>query len=130
MLKKVSRGEKDAFEVMYERFHPRIYRFVFRVLNSHEFSEEAVADTLYAVWNQASSFQEKSAVSTWIFGIAYRTSLKILDKNKRHFHQREPESRLDELEDSNPTSNPEKITEQTVDLQQCNALSLTSAQNI
>lgn len=112
LLEKVSREDKNAFEVLYKRFHRRVYQFVFRQLHSHELAEEATADTLYAVWKQAGSFQGRSAVSTWILGIAYRSSLKILEKNARHTRSRDPESELDTTEDANPSHNPEHLTEQ------------------
>jgi RNA polymerase sigma-70 factor (ECF subfamily) len=36
------------------------------------------------VWQDASRFELRSKVSTWIFGIAWRKALKALERQKRH----------------------------------------------
>jgi len=36
------------------------------------------------VWQNAKDFRNASQVSTWIFGIAYRTALKSLRRQKNH----------------------------------------------
>ena len=36
------------------------------------------------VWESATNFRKASRVSTWIFGIAYRTALKSLPRQKNH----------------------------------------------
>jgi len=99
-------GDMAAFEALYRRYHERVYRFIFRMLNNHELAEEAVADTLHAVWKNASSFRGGSAVSSWIFGIAYKTALKTVDRNARHTRNREDVEQMDAVEDSDPANNP------------------------
>ena len=83
-IRLIANQNQATFEALYRRYHPRIYRFVFRMLNSPDLAEEAVADTLHAVWTSASGFQGNSSVSTWIFGIAYRTALKAIRSRKRY----------------------------------------------
>lgn len=83
-IRLIASQNQAAFEALYRRYHPRVYRFVFRMLTSPELAEEVVADTLHAVWTTAAGFQGKSAVSTWIFGIAYRTALKAIRSRKRY----------------------------------------------
>lgn len=39
---------------------------------------------MLTVWRKASSFKGKSKVSTWIFGIAYHTSLSLGRKESKH----------------------------------------------
>lgn len=80
----ISNQNQAAFEALYLRYHPRIFRFVLRMLQSPDLAEEVTSDTLHAVWTSAGSFQGKSSVSTWIFGIAYRTALKAIRSRKRH----------------------------------------------
>ena len=41
-------------------------------------------DTFLVVWQRAKDFRSASLVSTWIFGIAYRTALKSLRRQKNH----------------------------------------------
>jgi RNA polymerase sigma factor (sigma-70 family) len=56
-----------------------------------ELAEEVAADTLFTVWQKAASFQGNSKVSTWIFGIAYRKSLKALTRTVNHESRAAPD---------------------------------------
>lgn len=107
LLQRCSDGDTTAFEVLFRRFHPRVYRFVCGMVNSHELAEEVVADTLYAVWNGAAGFRCQSAVSSWIMGIAYRTALKAIRRNDRHARRREGSDALDALIDDDPGHDPQ-----------------------
>jgi RNA polymerase sigma-70 factor (ECF subfamily) len=73
--------ELAAFETLYRRFHPRLSRFLHRMLRPEHLIEEVLNDTLYVVWNQADRFNGASKVSTWIFAIAYRKALKALSRH-------------------------------------------------
>ncbi len=84
VLQRIARRDEVAFESLYRRYHPLLFRFVQRMLNDPAQVEEVVSDTLYAVWNGAGKFQRKSRVSTWIYGIGYRTALKAIRAGKRH----------------------------------------------
>lgn len=72
--------ELAAFETLYRRYHPRLRRFLNRMLQPEHLIEEVLNDTLYVVWNRADRFNGTSKVSTWIFAIAYRKSLKAIDR--------------------------------------------------
>ncbi|MBX2878828.1 MAG: sigma-70 family RNA polymerase sigma factor [Granulosicoccus sp.] len=110
LVQHTSHQDTAAFEVLYRRFHPRVYNFIFRMTRNTELTEEATADTLYAVWKSAASFKHKSAVSTWILGIAYKTALKTLEKNSRHTQKRDQSDLLETVEDSHPDHDPARVT--------------------
>ena len=73
--------ELAAFESLYRRYHPRLCRFLHRMLRPEHLVEEVLDDTMYVVWNQAERFNGTSKVSTWIFAIAYRKALKALSRH-------------------------------------------------
>ena len=73
--------ELAAFETLYRRYHPRLCRFLHRMLRPEHLVEEVLNDTLFVVWNQAERFNGTSKVSTWIFAIAYRKALKALSRH-------------------------------------------------
>jgi RNA polymerase sigma factor (sigma-70 family) len=75
--------EHGAFETLYRQFYPRLFDFVLRILGQPADVEETINDTMLVVWNKADEFAERSKVSTWIFGIAYKKALKRLKANKR-----------------------------------------------
>lgn len=75
--------DDDAFELLYREFYPRLFDFVLRILGQPADVEETINDTMLVVWNKAEQFAERSKVSTWIFGIAYKKALKRLKVNNR-----------------------------------------------
>ncbi len=77
----VCRHELAAFEALYRRYHPRLSRFLQRMLRPSHLVEEVLNDTLFVVWNQAERYNGTSKVSTWVFAIAYRKALKALDRH-------------------------------------------------
>ena len=111
LIEKISNKDKGAFETLYHNYHQRIYRFSLRVVNSPQLAEEAVNDTLYAVWQNANTFQAQSAVSTWIFGIAYRQSLKTLQRHSRHTKKVVDKEDMSNQVDENPYTNPETMNQ-------------------
>jgi len=83
LLSRVAAGDRAAFRSMYERYFDRLFRFVHRIVDHFDQVEEIVNDTMYVVWSKADTFAGRSRVSTWLFGIAYRKSLKALEKQRR-----------------------------------------------
>jgi RNA polymerase sigma-70 factor, ECF subfamily len=56
--------------MLYARHHVRVYRFALRVLRDNALSEDVVSDVFLEVWRSADQFEGRSAVSTWLLGIA------------------------------------------------------------
>ena len=84
LLSLIADGDKAAFETLYRRYYRRVSQFVYRLTPNRELGEEIVDDTLLAVWKGAGGFAGRSKVSTWIMGIAYRRTMKSLDREKKH----------------------------------------------
>lgn len=82
LLKRIASREREALAELYVRFHPRLFKFVYRMTRSHWESDELVNDIMLVVWNSAGKFRGESRVSTWIFGIAYRQTLKRLSRKQ------------------------------------------------
>lgn len=76
LLTEVARGDVEAFERLYRRYYKRVFGFAARLTPRLEIAEEVVDDTMMTVWRKAGDFAGRSKPSTWIFGIAYRKSLK------------------------------------------------------
>jgi RNA polymerase sigma-70 factor (ECF subfamily) len=84
LLVAVANGSSLALEALYLKYHRRLARFVSRVTPRYENIEEIINDTLMTVWQSATVFRNASQVSTWIFGIAFRTAHNSLRRQKRH----------------------------------------------
>jgi len=84
LLAAVAAGNRQALEELYLGYHRRLARFLSRFTPRYENVEEIINDTFLAVWQSAKNFRSASQVSTWIIGIAYRTALKSVRRQKHH----------------------------------------------
>jgi RNA polymerase sigma factor (sigma-70 family) len=80
LLEKVGRGDRTAFEALYRIYHPRLTRFLMRLVRRPQLVDEALNDTMMVVWQRPDSFHGGSKLSTWIFAIAYRKAMKALGR--------------------------------------------------
>lgn len=67
-----------ALERLYRRYHPRLSRFLANMLARPHLVEEVLNDTMMVAWTRIEAFEERSRLSTWLFGIAYRQALSAL----------------------------------------------------
>jgi len=74
--------DRAALKRLYLAYHPRLARFLARMITRSEDIEEIINDTLMVVWMHATAFRSESLVSTWIFGIAYRLTMRSLRRQK------------------------------------------------
>jgi RNA polymerase sigma-70 factor, ECF subfamily len=76
LLIAVAAGNRRALEKLYLGYQRRLASFLSRFTRNRENVEEIINDTFMVVWRNAGDFRFASRVSSWIFGIAYRTALK------------------------------------------------------
>ena len=76
LLARLHDGDLRAFELLYQRFQPRLSRFVASLVRRAVTVEEVVNDTMMVLWDKPDSFRGDSKLSTWLFAIAYRKSIR------------------------------------------------------
>jgi RNA polymerase sigma-70 factor (ECF subfamily) len=98
----IATGDKQALQVLFGRHNVRVYRFVLRFLNDEAAAEDLVSDVFFDVWRQASRFEARSQVSTWLLAIARNKALSAL-------RRRSTEELDDEVAEfiEDPADNPE-----------------------
>jgi len=75
-------------QVLFTRHQVRVYRFVLRLVRNEATAEDLISEVFLDVWRQAGKFEGRSAVSTWMLGIARFKALSVLRKR--------PEEELDD----------------------------------
>ena len=80
LVVRIADRDRAAFDLLYRDYRPRLRRFVERVTRRPQIVDEVLDDTMLIVWRRAESYNLRSKVSTWIFGIAYRRALKALKR--------------------------------------------------
>lgn len=84
LLDAVRRRDRRAFTELYQRYHPRLHGYLRRIVADAAVAEEVLDDVMFVVWQDARKFRGESAVSSWIFGIAYRKAMTAARKESRH----------------------------------------------
>ena len=87
LLASVSAGDMGAFETLYRLYEKRIFQYICTIIRDRAAAEEAVSDTMLAVWQGAGHFSRTSRVSTWILGIARHKALDAVRQNVRRQHE-------------------------------------------
>ncbi|GAB1857097.1 RNA polymerase sigma factor [Flavobacteriaceae bacterium MHTCC 0001] len=76
-------GDTNAFAVLVNRYKDMVYTLTFRMLKHREEAEEVSQDTFVKMYKSLNRFKGDSKFSTWVYKIAYNTSLDRLKKNKK-----------------------------------------------
>lgn len=82
LLNRVATSDKSALTQLYLLYHARLFKFVFRLTRSYSTADELVNDIMLVVWKKAGTFRGDSKVSTWIFGIAYKQTMRRVTRKK------------------------------------------------
>jgi RNA polymerase sigma-70 factor, ECF subfamily len=78
LIGRIAAGDRLAMQVLYARHHVRVYRFVLRLVRNEATAEDLISEVFLDVWRQAAAFEGRSAVSTWMLGVARFKALSAL----------------------------------------------------
>lgn len=76
-------GDTTAFNVLVDRYKDLVFTLTLRMLKNREEAEEVSQDTFIKAYKSLNRFKGDSKFSTWIYKIAYNTSLDRLKMNKK-----------------------------------------------
>ncbi len=96
-----STNDVEAFDRLYREHVDRIYRFAQRMCGQADDAKDVVQDTFLNAYRGLKNFRGDAQVSTWLYTIASRASIRMRRKRKG-----EPERELS-LEEFIPTSEGE-----------------------
>src|ERR1700761_4622438 len=97
LIAKIAKGDRRAFEELYNLYHRRLARFLTRLTRRYDVAEEVINDTFYVVWCKARDFRGDSQPSTWILGIAYRKARNAFRSASRILAIENPDAPLPPL---------------------------------
>jgi RNA polymerase sigma-70 factor (ECF subfamily) len=72
LLQRIATGDRQALADLYTRHQRALFRYLLQLTPDQALAEEILQDTLVAAWQGAATFGARSAVRTWLFGIARR----------------------------------------------------------
>lgn len=78
LITQILNGKTAAFASIIERYKDRVFALALRLSGNREDAEEIMQDVFLKVFNSLDSFQGSSKFSTWLYRIAYNTSISKL----------------------------------------------------
>ena len=90
LVKRAIRGESSAFGLLYDRYQPAIFRFIYLKVGHREEAEDLTHQTFLSAWQNIESFRREGfSISSWFYRIArnkvidyYRTKKSTLELNR------------------------------------------------
>ena len=83
-IDKVLKGDDSKFSILIDRYKDLTFTLCYRIVKDKEYAEESAQDTFLKVYKSLAKFKGESKFSSWIYRIAYNTSLDKLKSIKRH----------------------------------------------
>jgi RNA polymerase sigma-70 factor (ECF subfamily) len=71
------RGEREAFDLLVERYQRDVYRLCYRYLGNHEDASDMAQEAFLKAFRAIGRFRGDSTFSTWLYRIAVNTCLNF-----------------------------------------------------
>jgi len=84
LIEGIRASSEEAFNLLYERYFPRVYSFAYLRLRSRADTEEVVQDIFTAVFRSIDAYRGQSSLLAWIYGIAKNTVNNHIRRAKAH----------------------------------------------
>lgn len=85
--KRATKGDRHAFKKLYDLYAPFLWKILFPMSGRNmETARELMQDTFVRINDTLKQFKGNSALSTWLYRIAYTTAMMYYRKN-RHSRQ-------------------------------------------
>ncbi|MBL7739277.1 MAG: sigma-70 family RNA polymerase sigma factor [Chitinophagaceae bacterium] len=83
LIRRVLEGNQQDFSLLIKKYEANVFRTAMGLLHSKEDAEEITQDVFLKVYQSLSSFNGRSAFSTWLYRITINSSINFLRKKKR-----------------------------------------------
>jgi len=115
LLEQVRRGSANAFEHLFERHYPAVYRTLFGLLGTREAAEDVAQETFLALYNTPPRLEPGVALVAWLCRVALNRGRNTLRGERRSL------ARAERLGVPAPQDGPEELIARGEDRQQVRA---------
>jgi RNA polymerase sigma-70 factor (ECF subfamily) len=108
LVTQILAGSREHFDLLYEAYFPRVYRFALKRLGDPAEAEDVAQEVFFTVFRALGSYQGTAPLLIWIFGVTRNTV-------NRRFRRVRP--RIESLDAANATEVPGRAapTDRAVD---------------
>ncbi len=100
LVNKASRGDKDAYRVLVEKYQSKVFSLVFSIVKSREDAEDIVQESFVKAYFSLKNFRQDSSFYTWVYRVAYNMTIDFKRKvGRRPEYVTDGEREIGELGD-------------------------------
>jgi len=82
LMTRVRDGEVDSLELLFERYHGRLFDFFCRMLGSRAGADDLVQDVFFRILKYRKTYRDDSHFKTWMFHIARNARFDYFKKHR------------------------------------------------
>lgn len=79
LLRRLSSGDKRAYETIYHTYYSRLHRFANEYLNDRDNSNDVVQNTFAKLWQNRVSLKDNTNIPAWLFTVTRNETLSLLE---------------------------------------------------
>jgi RNA polymerase sigma-70 factor, ECF subfamily len=87
LMEAVQKGDKNAFDLLYERYQPAIRSYLLRIVHSEAAADDLAQDVFLRVWTHAQQWSARGSFKAWMYRIATTQAFNTLRAARRHPEQ-------------------------------------------
>ena len=84
-FKKLKKGDKDSFDLLYEEYYLILYRTALLILGNKEEAEDVLQDSFISIYKNINNLKEFNKLRPWIFSILKNSCYTRYKNRKREF---------------------------------------------
>lgn len=81
-INRILAGNTSDFSIIVDKYKNMVYTITYRISGNHEDAEELAQDVFVKAYKSLKDFKGKSKFSTWLYSIAYNTSISKIRKKQ------------------------------------------------
>lgn len=84
LIEKIKNGDEVAFKVLYNKYFPRLYYFIYEFIPIDDIAENIVHDTFITFWEKRHTLRDDLNISSYLYSVAKNNCLsKLRDQRYR-----------------------------------------------
>ena len=80
IVKRLQCDDTTAFDAVYWKYHYRLYKNIFKILNDEDQAQNILQDVFVSLWENRASIDCRQPIANWLFVVSYNKSLSFLKK--------------------------------------------------
>jgi len=85
-IEKILKGDSNTFAFLIDKYKDMVFTLAIKMVKNREVAEEVSQDSFLKAYKYLPKFKGDSKFSTWLYKIAYNTSLDAIKKNSNQYN--------------------------------------------